>query len=279
VANSTALQAGIVPYPGYRLRQRLGRGGFADVWEAETADGKAIALKFMPCDDSGAAAKEIRSIQAVRQLCHPNLIRIDQVWCYQGYVVVAMELADGSLLDLLEAYQYEFGSPIIPEQACSLLAQVATALDFLNARQHRLNGQIVAIQHCDVKPSNMLLFGETVKLADFGLSSQTTSQLKFHRRAGTLDYTAPEVLQGRLSDRTDQYALAVSYCLLRGGQLPFTDSPGSFANSQSYTRPAPNLSMLSEREQPIITRALSPVPQYRWPSCAELIAQLARLVV
>jgi serine/threonine protein kinase len=273
------LEPGTVPFPGYRLRQRLGRGGFADVWEAEAADGTATALKFMPCNDSGAAAKEIRSIQAVRQLQHPNLIRIDQVWCYQGYVVVAMELADGSLLDLLEAYQYEFGSPILPEQVCSLLAQVATALDFLNARQHRLGGQIVAIQHCDVKPSNMLLCGETVKLADFGLSSQTTSQLKVHRRAGTLDYTAPEVFQGRLSDRTDQYALAVSYCVLRGGRLPFRDSPATFTDCQGYSRPAPDLSMLSGREQPIIARALSTVPQYRWSSCGELIAQLARLVV
>jgi serine/threonine protein kinase len=270
------LQAGLEPYPGYHLRQRLGRGGFAEVWEAEVGEGKSLALKFMPCDDGLAASKEIRSIQAVRQLCHPHLIQIKNVWCYPGYVVIAMELADGSLLDLLEAYRLEFGTNIVPEQVCTLLGQAAQALDFLNTRQHNLNGQVVAIQHCDVKPSNLLLFGETVKVADFGLSAQTTSQLKAHRKAGTLDFTAPEVFQGRLSDRTDQYALAVSYCLLRAGKMPFADTPANF--QADYVRPPPNLSMLPRDEQPIIARALSPVPQDRWPSCTEMIAQLSNVI-
>ncbi len=274
---TSGLYEGLEPYPGYHLRQRLGRGGFAEVWEAETADAKTIALKFMPCDDGLAASKEIRSIQAVRQLSHPNLIQIDKVWCYPGYVVIAMELADGSLLDLLEAYQTEFGTYIVPDQACSLLAQAAKALDFLNTRQHSVDGQLVAIQHCDVKPSNLLLFGESVKVADFGLSAQTTTQLKSHRKAGTLDYTAPEVFQGRLSDRTDQYALAVTYCKLRAGRLPFPDTPASFKGE--YTRPAPDLSMLPREEQPIVARALASVPQDRWPSCGEFMAQLSKVVV
>jgi serine/threonine protein kinase len=276
VLKQTGLQSGLEPYPGTHLRQKLGRGGFAEVWEAETAEGKSIALKFMPCDDGLAASKEIRSIQAVRQLRHPHLIHIDNVWCYPGYIVIAMELADGSLFDLLEAYRLEFGTSIVPEQVCTLLGQAASALDFLNTRQHNLGGQLVAIQHCDVKPSNLLLFGETVKVADFGLSALTTTQLKSHRKSGTMDYTAPEVFLGRLSDRTDQYALAVTYCKLRGDRMPFADSPATFKGE--YVRPAPDLSMLPREEQPIIARALSPVPQDRWPSCSELIAQLTKVI-
>jgi serine/threonine protein kinase len=277
VNEAVQLQAGMEPYPGYRLRQLLGRGGFAEVWEAEKPEGTRIALKFLKVGkDHLASAREIRAIQRVRQLDHPNLLHIENVWSHLGYLVIAMELAEGSLLDLLEASQAEFGTPIAPEQVCLLLAQAAQALDFLNARQHLLEGKRVAIQHCDVKPSNLLLFGETVKLADFGLSSQTSSQMQAHRRAGTLAYTAPEVFQGRLSDHTDQYALAVSYCQLRGGQLPFPDTPAQF--DRSYVRPRPDLSMLTPPEQPILGRALAPVPQDRWPSCAELIAQLARVV-
>jgi serine/threonine-protein kinase len=272
----SGIYEGLEPYPGIRLRTRLGRGGFAEVWEAETTEGKNIALKFMPCDDGLAASKEIRSIQAVRQLQHSNLIHIDKVWCYPGFVVIAMELADGSLQDLLEAYRLEFGTCIVPDQVCTLLGQAAKALDFLNTRQHQVDGQLVAIQHCDVKPSNLLLFGETVKVADFGLSAQTTTQLKAHRKAGTLNYTAPEVFQSRLSDRTDQYALAVTYCELRAGRLPFADTGASFKGD--YTRPAPDLSMLPREEQPIINRALATVPQDRWPSCGEFIAQLSKVV-
>jgi serine/threonine protein kinase len=264
------------PYPGCRLRQLLGRGGFAQVWEAELPTGAPVALKFLPADASSATAREIRSIQMVRQLEHANLIRIAQVWCHLSYIVVVMELAEGSLLDLLEASQNEFGGPVPPDQVSLMLSQVAAALDFLNTRQHLIADKRVAIQHCDVKPSNMLLVGNTVKVADFGLSSPTTTRLQFHRRAGTLDYLAPELFKGRLSDHSDQYSLGVSYCLLRGGRLPFTDTPTHF--DHNYVRPRPDLSMLTAAEAPIIARALNPVPLERWPSCRELIAQLARVV-
>ena len=91
---------------------------------------------------------------------------------------------------------------------------------------------------------------------------------------GTLCYTAPEVFQGWLSDRTDQYALAVSYCELRSGRLPFSDTPETF--DKKYLRPEPDLSMLSPAEQPIIARALDAVPQDRWPSCSNLMTRLTQ---
>src|SRR5262249_37006428 len=143
------------------------------------------------------------------------------IWCSAGYIVIAMELAEGNLLDLLDVYYAEFDTPIIPEHLCQYLMQAASALDFLNTRQHQLNGRRVAVRHCDVKPSNLLVLGKQIKLADFSLSVQTTSPMWYHRKLGTLDYAAPEVFQGWLSDRTDQYALAVSYVQLRTGHLPF----------------------------------------------------------
>ena len=180
-------------------------------------------------------------------------MHIQRVWCHLGYIIVAMELADGHLVDLLEVYRAEFGSFLPRDHACVLMAQAASALDFLNTRQHRVQDRCVAIQHCDVKPSNLLLFGDRVKAADFGLSSWIGAGMETHRKAGTLDYCAPEVFQARLSAQTDQYALAVSYCLLRGGRLPFDDTPTSFRSD--YVRPTPDLSMLSRQEQPIVARA------------------------
>jgi serine/threonine protein kinase len=276
VSYAIPLQQGLEPYPGYRLNRFLGRGGWGEVWQATRPDGRDAALKFLVCDNSLASSQEIRALQTVRQLRHPHLIRIDQVWCFSGYIVIAMELAEASLLDLLKTYVEEVHVPIIAEHACHYLAQAAEALDFLNTRQHVLDGRRIAIRHCDVKPSNLLLFGETLKVADFSLSAETTSSMWYHRRAGTLDYTAPEVFQGRLSDRTDQYSLAVTYCQLRGGRLPFSDTPKTF--QRGYVRPVPDLSMVSEAERPILARALSPVPQDRWPSCVELINRLTRAV-
>jgi serine/threonine protein kinase len=265
------------PICDYRLQRFRGRGGFGSVWEAIKCDGTIVALKFLPCGDSLLAAQEIRSIQNIRELDHPNLAQVHQVWAYRGYVVATMDLADGSLLDLLDAFQLEYGTPLVSHDICQYLTQVARGLDFLNSRRHAIDGQEVAIQHCDVKPSNLLLYGECVKLTDFGLASVTAAPLKSHRRAGTLAYAAPEVFRGRLSDWTDQYALAVSYCQLRSGRLPFPDTPRSFR--KDYIRPAPDLSMLGPEERRIIGRALANVPQERWPSCGELMAQLTRLLV
>ncbi len=261
-------------HPGYRLRRLRGRGGFGQVWEAEAQDGRVVALKFLPCPKGQGAPQELRSVQMVRDLAHPHIIRVEKVWSSPGFLVVAMELADGSLADLLEVYRDEVGTPLPPQHLCPLLAQVAEALDFLNLRTHVLQGRRGTIQHCDVTPGNILLFGEVAKLSDFGLTTTLGSREKAHFRAGTPAYAAPEVFQGRVSDRTDQYALAACYCLLRGGRLPFPDTPADF--DAAYTRPSPDLSMLPEAERPALARALAAVPQARWPSCRELIAELER---
>jgi serine/threonine-protein kinase len=261
--------------PGYNLLRVRGRGSYGEVWEAEKEDGSLVALKFMPYADSNAASREIRSIQLVRQINHPNLTTVDKVWCCPGYLVISMELADGSLSDLHDTSRAEFGTDIAPDYLCFLLAQAAEGLDWMQAPEHNVRGLKVGFQHCDVKPSNLLLYGDTVKLCDFGLTSPLTANLAPHHRAGTLDYSAPEVFNGQLSQWTDQYALAVTYCQLRSNRVPFSDTPPGY--TARYVRPNPDLRMLPKAEQPIIRRALSPRPSDRWPSCRMMIAELERV--
>jgi serine/threonine-protein kinase len=277
VRHAVPLETGLEPFPGYRLRRLLGCGSFAEVWDAEAADGSRSALKFLPAEHQHATPGELRSLQTIRQLRHPNLIRIDRVWCHLGYIVIAMERADGSVADLHASYRTQGGSALFPEHACLLLSQAAAALDFLNTRQHLLERKTVSIQHCDVKPSNLLLFGETVKLADFGLAALMTGPVLARRPCGTPEYAAPEVFRGRLSRASDQFALAVSYCELRGGRLPFARPPRTF--HADYVHPPADLSPLSPRERPIVARALATTPEERWPSCVEFIDRLARLFI
>ena len=260
------------PFPGYRLVAPIGAGGWSEVWKATCPDGKPCALKFLGCGPDMDPVTEIRGLQAIRQVKHPNLLAIENVWSCAGYLVVAMELADGSLLDLLDVYLREMETPLPPAHVCFFLSQAAAALDFMNARQHVVAGARVAFRHCDVKPANLLVFGQHVKVADFSLAVQVTAPMWYHRKVGTLHYCGPEVFQGYLSDRTDQYALAVTYYQLRTGALPFRDTPAAF--TPTYVRPAPDLTGVPPAEQAILARALAPTPQDRWPSCAEMMRHL-----
>src|SRR5262249_37497338 len=108
-----------------------------------------------------------------------------------------------------------------------------------------------------------------------GLSSTLSSALAPHRRAGTLAYAAPEVFRGQLSIWTDQFALAVTYCELRG-KRPFKSVPSQF--TPDFVHPEPDLSVLTEAERPIIARALSPSPPERWKSCGEFMGHLSQRV-
>jgi serine/threonine protein kinase len=272
---SSALPAGLESCPGYQVREFRGRGGFGEVWEGAAPGGERVALKFMRCDGA-AAPREIRKLQQVRQLVHPNLPRIDKVFCHSGYLCLVMELAEGSLQDLLEVNVAEGAANVRAARVCQYLSQAAEVLDFLNARRHRIDGQIVAFRHCDVKPSNLLLTAGVVKLSDFGLAVMTGSASQRHAQAGSTHYAAPEVFAGNLNDRSDQYSLAVSYFQLRTGRLPFPDSPERFRTD--YVRPAPNLSPLAPDERPIVARALAPRALDRWPSCREMMAQLSRVI-
>jgi serine/threonine protein kinase, bacterial len=268
----SSLRAGKMLRAGYQLKQFRGQGSFGHVWETQSPQGEKLALKFLRCGSDMAAAQEVRNILSVRQLSHPHLIRIDRVWADRGYLVVVMELADGSLHDLLNVCRNDYGTPVPPDYLCHYLTQAAKVIDFLNARQHRLGGNLVGVQHCDIKPSNLLLCGETVKLCDFSLASPISASMVQHRRAGTLAYAAPEVFQGLLSQWTDQFALAVTYCELRGGRRPFP-APQRF--TPDFVLPDPDLTMLPEAERSIVARALALSPSARWKNCSEMMAQLA----
>ena len=276
VAPIVTLATGEIVHPGYKLLKHLGRGGWGEVWKAVDQDGQYRALKFLPCSSQQVAHKEIRGLQSIRQLKHPYITDIEQVWADSGYIVIAMALAEGTLTDLFEVYYQEYNAPPVAKVLLPFFEQVASALDFLNSRQHVINGRRVAVRHCDIKPSNLLIFDQTLKVADFSLAVQTSSPMWYHERVGTMNFAAPEVLRGWLSDRSDQYSLAVSYFQMRTGNLPYPPiskkQPDFYRN---YVRPAPELSELETKaEQDVVGRALNPTPHDRWPSCEDFINEL-----
>lgn len=263
------LAGGAEPSPGYRLTRVRGRGGFSEVWEADSPSGP-VALKFMPSSNTGTTARELRSIQSFQSLDHPNLVKTHGVWSVPGYIVIAMELAEATLLDLMFLYHNEFHQPVPAHQLCLHLWQIGEALDYLNTRKHLRDGRRVGFQHGDIKPNNILLFGDIAKLTDYGLATPTYGPTTPCPRHGTRDYAAPEVLQGYQSDSSDQFSLAVTYHVLRTGAFPFPPSPTGDL-PKGYYRSTPDLTALAPLEQQLLTRALSPTPQDRFPTCHELM--------
>ena len=260
----------------YRPLQLMAEGPFGAVWSGENDAGEPRALKILPAADDPSTRLEIRAIQLIAKLDHHNLLLPEKVFSVDKFFVVAMPMADGSLQDYFEAYLSERGTGIDPVELCQLLTQAALGLDFLNVQKHHLGSWPSGIQHCNVKPTNLLLFGDKIKVTDFNIASPTARAVQFGQRINVPAYTAPEVFHGRLSNQTDQYSLAATYVYLRGGRPPFSTVPEP--GQLPYLRPAPDLSMLTAKERPIIAKALASAPPERWKTCGELLAKLSEAV-
>jgi WD40 repeat protein/serine/threonine protein kinase len=267
------LEPGQEPAPGYQLVRRLGKGGFGEVWEARAPGGFRVAFKFVTL--AGAAGEaELRALEIIRNLRHPNLLSIFGTWQTAGRLIIGMELADATLLDEFNTVVAGGEKGLARRPLVRYSLDVAKVIDYLNKPRHFLGGKKpVGIQHGDIKPQNILRVGEGIKVGDFGLVQLLERSLA--QRAGGLTphYAAPEVFDGHISHWSDQYSLAVTWCHLRGGQLPFT---GTFEEVRDgHCQQVPDLNMLPEEERPVVARALAKDPRQRWPNCRAFIKALA----
>jgi serine/threonine protein kinase len=271
---SIMLFAGSELLPDHRLTRLLGKGAFGEVWEAVTADNNVVALKFMDCRSKplSIVSSEIRVLRGLSELHHPNIIRLHAVHAVSQYIVLSMERADGNLNDLRQAYLEETGRNVPIEHALELLGQAAAALDFLaEVKLPSFNQTTRGLQHCDIKPANLLLLGDQLKIGDFGLCAGASWQMHKDGWRGTPPYAAPELYRGPAQPGTDQFALAVTYCQLCFGERTFFHS--AFDPAAPPAMPI-DLTRIREREVPILSRALNTHPSVRFPSCTAFIDAL-----
>lgn len=268
------LKAGAQPIPGHWLTKWLGAGAFGEVWEACDADENRVALKFISCRAAPASCigNEIRILRGLSALNHPHFIRMNAVHATSEYLIISMERADGNLDDLRQVYLEETGRNIPADHALELLEQIAEGLDFLaELKLEGINTASRGLQHCDIKPSNLLLLGNCAKIADFGLCAGTSWRTHRNGWRGTPPYAAPELFTGQANNGTDQFALCITFLHLCAGDRPFW-------KTQSLDAPPTgmpiDLKKLRERELPVISRALHPHPDSRWPSCRAFVQAL-----
>jgi len=264
------------PLPGYRLISPLGTGGFGEVWLCEAPGGLHKAIKFvygnLHAEDGGnvRAEQEFRAIQKMREVRHPFVLTIERIDNCDGELVIVMELAEKSLHDCLVENQ-EAGRLGIPrEHLISYLADAADGLDYLIERYNLL--------HLDVKPRNLFLVGNHVKVADFGLVKNFERQSSSGLMGGMSPmYAAPETFTGQISKHSDQYSLGIVYMELLTGQRPFSARTIRQLALQHMSE-EPELRPLPERDRAVVARALAKDPAKRFPNCVSFIRALGGIV-
>jgi serine/threonine protein kinase/tetratricopeptide (TPR) repeat protein len=190
-------------------------------------------------------------------------------------LIIAMGLGDQSLFDRLEKCRDE-GLPGIPDdELLGYLEDSAEAIDYLNRPIHDLGSGLVAIQHCDIKPHNLVLVGGSVQVCDFGLARMMGAD-RATTAAASVAYAAPECLvEGKPSDTTDQYCLAVTFIELMTGQLPYDDLTMA-AVIDAKRNDKLDFHMLPHAVRPVLRRATNSDPAKRYGSCREMIRELRR---
>src|SRR5262249_17116107 len=267
------------PIPGYRLIEPLGSGGFGEVWKCEAPGGLFKAIKFVygnlnSLDVEGARAEqELQALECVKAVRHPFVLGMEQIKIIDGELVIVMELADKNLHDQYVECQAAGLVRIPPDDLPRYLRDAAEALDLMNIQYQ--------LQHLDVKPRNLFLVSDRVKVADFGL-------VKHIERTGasgllggvTPLYAPPETFTGKITQTSDQYSLAIVYQELLTSQRPFSGKNARMLANQ-HLHEEPELRALPEAERPIVARALSKNPEKRFPSCLAFLRALynARRVV
>lgn len=221
----------------FQINEAIGRGGMGTVWRAhDKVLGRMVALKEVQIPtnlttDGRADVRErvIREARAAAKMSHPSAVTVYDVIEEDNHIYIAMELVDSPTLgDLVEQ-----GGPFTPQRAATIALAVLDALEVAHAS---------GIVHRDVKPANIMVGEERIKLADFGVAS-----IKGDPRLtatgmviGSPSYMSPEQATGKAADpATDFWGLGATLFFATEGHGPF-DRPG----------PMPTLMAIANEEPP-----------------------------
>lgn len=270
----TGLQVG-----RYRLEEKLGEGGMAEVYRAfDLRLKRQVAIKFIrgeafdPVQFGHVLRRFEYEAEAMARLSHPNIVDVYDFGEHEGVPFIVMKYFPGGSL---RQYQQR---PLPLDEALRLALPVARALDYAHT---------AGVVHRDIKPANILLNerGEPV-IADFGvaklLQMESATQLTATGvGVGSPEYMAPEQWEGVVSPQTDIYALGVVLFELLCGKKPYTASSPLGVLKRQLSEPLPRVSSyrpdLPADVETVLFKALAKEPQDRYPSMGDFIAALEAL--
>jgi len=258
---------------GYRLLERVGRGGMGTVFRANQLSlGREVAFKVLSArltEDRKFVSLFFKEARAAGALNHPNIVQVYDVGRSQGIYYFSMEFMPcGSVEDRLNQ-----DGKIPWAEAVKIVRDAARGLQYAQRK---------SVVHRDIKPDNLMIAEDaTVKIADLGLAyrADESSSSPGEGILGTPHFISPEQAQGRTVDvRSDLYSLGATFFRMVTGQNAF---PGRkvreiiLAQIQDTARPVHELDPFIPREvSSIIQCMLEKNPDDRYQTPGELIEDL-----
>ncbi|MEM9952145.1 MAG: protein kinase, partial [Chloroflexota bacterium] len=255
----------------YELRERLGRGGMAEVYKAyQPGMDRFVAIKIMLghlADDDTFIERFKREARAVGKLRHPHIINIFDFGIQDDVYYMVMEyLTDGNLKEYIDS-----------QQQLSVQASLKIARDLADALAYAHNAGMI---HRDLKPANIMFIDKSkheVVLTDFGIARilDATGLTGTGMSVGTPAYMSPEAGAGEDTDeRADIYALGVILYEMLVGEAPYNADTPLAIIMKHINAPLPTRAdygdKIPEAVERIILRCLAKDADMRFKSAGEL---------
>jgi serine/threonine protein kinase/tetratricopeptide (TPR) repeat protein len=259
----------------YEIEREIGQGGMAVVYLArDVRHNRRVALKVLRPELANSLGNErfLQEISIAASLVHPNILPLHDSGEAAGHLYYVMPYVDG--LTLRQRLQRE--RQLAVDDTLTIVRQIAAALDHAHAH---------GVVHRDIKPENILLLGEHVLVADFGLAkaiTRATSQplTQLGMVVGTPEYMSPEqATPGDAVDpRSDIYSLACVTFEMIAGMPPFRGANAQAVIAHHVTTPPPALCEERHSCPPevelAVRRGMAKVPADRFRTAGEFVRAL-----
>ena len=257
----------------YRILERLGRGGMAEVYKAYQPNlERNVAIKVLHAylaDETDFIGRFTREARAVAALRHPNIVQVFDFDVERELYYMVMEYVDGPTLKTRLQQLRESRERLPNEEIIRIFKGLGSAIDYAHKR---------GMVHRDIKPANIMFNqqGEVV-LTDFGVA-YIVGGTRFTMTgsvSGTPAYMAPEQGMGQGGDhRSDIYSLGVILYEIVTGRVPFdADTPFAIILkhlNEPLTLPSQLAQSVPADLESVILKAMSKNPDDRYQSGKEL---------
>ena len=255
----------------YELRERLGRGGMAEVYKAyQPGLDRFVAVKVMLAqlaDDESFIERFRREARAVGSLRHAHIVQVFDFGIEDDVYYMAMEYIQGVNLKAL----------IVREGKLSVEAALRTAAQLADALAYAHQAGMI---HRDMKPANVMFLDEAYQhaiLTDFGIARimGQAGLTGTGMAVGTPDYMSPEAGRGDTTDhRSDIYALGIILYEMLVGEVPYSADTPLAVVMKHINAPLPTYSdygdAIPEYVERIILRCMAKDPADRYDDAAKL---------